>query len=54
MTRTIRLFCILCRETDGKKLAEYRSGDGRWRNDWNYETMLHTLQGDRWKEVSRV
>ena len=33
---------------------EYRSGDGRGRNDWNYETMLLTLQGDRWKEVSRV
>ena len=50
----MRLCCILCRETDGKRLAEYRSGDGRGRNDRNYETVLLTLQGDRWKEVSRV
>jgi hypothetical protein len=32
---------------------EYRGGDGRGRQDWNYETMLLSLQGDRWKEVCK-
>jgi hypothetical protein len=32
---------------------EYRGGDGRGRQDWNYETMLLSLHGDRWKEVCK-
>ncbi len=32
---------------------EYRGGDGRGRQDWNYETMLLSLQGDRWREVCK-
>jgi hypothetical protein len=33
---------------------EYVGGDGRSRQDWSYETMLLTLQGDKWREVSLV
>jgi hypothetical protein len=46
--------CCTGREVFSAGGREYRGGDGRGRQDWNYETMLLSLQGDRWKEVCKI